>query len=90
MASVCDVHCNFVTFPFGILGQVWYLIVSIPDSCCLSDLYYDTFFEYSARNKPATVRRVYSNTAESRELLEISDFLVDSDKDRAVKVLTKV
>ena len=25
-----------VTFPFGILGQVWYLIVSIPDHCCLS------------------------------------------------------
>ena len=22
-----------VTFPFGILGQVWYLIVSIPDLC---------------------------------------------------------
>ena len=22
---------DFVTFPFGILGQVWYLIVSIPD-----------------------------------------------------------
>ena len=28
--------CDFVTFPFGILGQVWYLIVSIPDTCCLS------------------------------------------------------
>ena len=26
--------CDFVTFPFGILGQVWYLIVSIPDPCC--------------------------------------------------------
>ena len=25
-----------VTFPFGILGQVWYLIVSIPDLCPLS------------------------------------------------------
>ena len=25
-----------VTFPFGILGQVLYLIVSIPDPCCLS------------------------------------------------------
>ena len=25
------------TFPFGILGQVWYLIVSIPDPCCLYD-----------------------------------------------------
>ena len=28
--------CVFVTFPFGILGQVKYLIVSIPDLCCLS------------------------------------------------------
>ena len=23
----------FVTFPYAILGQVWYLIVSIPDLC---------------------------------------------------------
>ena len=35
LALVCDVYCDFVTFPFGILGQVWYLIVSIPDPCCL-------------------------------------------------------
>ena len=26
-----DVYCIFVTFPCGILGQVWYLIVSFPD-----------------------------------------------------------
>ena len=26
-------------FPIGILGQVWYLIVSIPDLCTLSYLY---------------------------------------------------
>ena len=32
MALVCDAYCNFVTFPFGSLGQVWYLIASIPDS----------------------------------------------------------
>ena len=25
------VYCVFVTFPYGVLGQVWYLIVSIPD-----------------------------------------------------------
>ena len=31
--------CVFVTFPSGILGQVWYLIVSIPDLCRLSYLY---------------------------------------------------
>ena len=29
-------NCVFVTFPYGILGQVWYLIVSIPDLCRLS------------------------------------------------------
>ena len=33
---VCDVYCYFVAFPFRILRQVWYLIVSIPDPCCLS------------------------------------------------------
>ena len=36
LALVCDLYCHFVTFPFGILGKVWYLIVSIPDPCCLS------------------------------------------------------
>ena len=30
------VYCDFVTFQFGILGQVWYLIVSITDPCSLS------------------------------------------------------
>ena len=27
--------CVFVTFPYDILGQVWYLLVSIPDLCLL-------------------------------------------------------
>ena len=26
-----------VTFPCGILGQVWNLVVSFPDLCCLSN-----------------------------------------------------
>ena len=29
-------NCVFVAFPYVILGQVWYLIVSIPDLCRLS------------------------------------------------------
>ena len=29
-------NCVVVTVPFGILGQVWYLIVSIPVLCPLS------------------------------------------------------
>ena len=31
LALACDVKLCFVTFPYGILGQVWYLFVSIPD-----------------------------------------------------------
>ena len=27
--------CVFVTFLYGVMGQVWYLIVSIPDICLL-------------------------------------------------------
>ena len=33
------VSCVFVTFPCGVLGQVWYLIISIPDLCLLT--YFD-------------------------------------------------
>ena len=29
-------NCVFVTFPCGVLGQVWYLIVLFPDLCGLS------------------------------------------------------
>ena len=36
LALVGDVYCIFVTFPCGILGRVWYLIVSFPDPCLLS------------------------------------------------------
>ena len=43
LALICDVYCGFVTFPCGILGQVWYLIVSIPDLCHLSYFYYPNF-----------------------------------------------
>ena len=38
LALVGDFYCIFVTFQCGILGQMWYLIVSFPDLCCLSDL----------------------------------------------------
>ena len=36
---VCDVYCDFDTFPFGILGQVWCLIVLIPYLCPISYFY---------------------------------------------------
>ena len=40
LALVGDVYCTFVTFPCGILCQVWYLIVSFPDLCFLSYFIY--------------------------------------------------
>ena len=32
-------YCVFVTFPYGILGKVWFLIILIPDLCHLSYFY---------------------------------------------------
>ena len=39
LALVCGVYLRVCHFLIGILGQVWYLIVSIPDLCIL------TYFE---------------------------------------------
>ena len=41
-------NCVFVTFPCGILGQVWYLIVSILDLGRLS--YLEIFYYQSTRS----------------------------------------
>ena len=36
LALVCGVRLLVCHFPFSTLGQVWYLIVSIPDLCTLT------------------------------------------------------
>ena len=36
LALVCGVLLCVCHFPIGILGQVWYLIVSIPDLCTIT------------------------------------------------------
>ena len=37
MALLCVMFwCVFVIFPCGVLGQRWYLVVSIPDLCLLT------------------------------------------------------
>ena len=38
-------NCNFVT-PIGILGQVWVLIISIPDLCTLTYFGYTNYLIY--------------------------------------------
>ena len=37
---VCDVFLYFVTFPCGVIGQAWFLIVSVLDLCLLTYFYY--------------------------------------------------
>ena len=37
---VCDVFLCFVIFTCSVLGQVWYLIISIPDLCLFAYFYY--------------------------------------------------
>ena len=36
LALVCVLIFHFPTFPCGVLGQMWYLIVSISDLCLLN------------------------------------------------------
>ena len=36
LALVCGVQLRVCHFPIGIQGQVWYLIVSIPDICTIT------------------------------------------------------
>ena len=39
LALVCGVQLRVCHFSIGILSQVWYLIVSIPDLCILTYIY---------------------------------------------------
>ena len=46
LAQLCVMfYCGFVTFPCGVLGQVWYLIVLISDLCLL------TYFVFRISNR---------------------------------------
>ena len=57
--------CIFVTFPCGVLGQVWYFIVLISDPCLLI---------YLSELKIWTQRSVESNRI--MELLIMSEFRI--------------
>ena len=66
LALVGDVNCIFVTFPCGILGQVWHLIVSFAIPCRLS---YITYI------KPLFCQYFYHKITYSLRLLHISNAL---------------
>ena len=37
----------FITFPYGVLGRLWYLIISIPDVCLL--IYFECTYRATSR-----------------------------------------
>ena len=63
LALVNDVYCICVTFLCGILGHVWYLIVSFPDLCLLS------YFDYSVPDADEIKRMQRLNCKCSQPLL---------------------
>ena len=70
---VCDVFLVFDTFPCGVLGQVWYLIVPSPDICLLpyfkAQLINQTaaFVRLSFLSVPIVVSSWYPTSISSRE-----------------------
>ena len=55
--------CVFATFSCGALGQVWYLIVSIPDLCLLTYYKYILLYDIVAPDSVVVVKtqRLFSS-----------------------------
>ena len=76
LALLCVMFsCVFVTFPYGVSGQVWYLIVSIPDFCLLfslslfgypSDLFLVAYKDVSVAYKDILTNRLFSTKSLSQ------------------------
>ena len=60
--------CVFVTLPCGILGHVWYLIVSILDLCHLS-YFCDLNFSMTDHNQYSNADWITSNICDCREII---------------------
>ena len=69
LALVGDVYCSFVTFPCGILGQVWYLIVSYPDLCRLSYFVSKRSVSQLCQRKSYTIRSLPLSHVNTRSVL---------------------
>ena len=78
LALVCDVWLCFVTFPCVILGQVWYLIVSMPDLCHISYFnirYYSSVIKYVPKCKTYFISVIVCGIILHGPLLSVIIFL---------------
>ena len=73
-------NCVFVTFSCGILVQVWYLFVSIPDLCHLS------YFDLEIQNmegfwiEVSTIRKNYCSVHLLKSYMQLSVQYVSSNR----------
>ena len=67
LALVFDVYFDLLAFPFCILEQVWYLIVSVPDHCCIS--YFKLEPSWSLKSNPQRAIKEETRVA-NRDLVD--------------------
>ena len=70
LALVCGVLLRVCHFPIGILGQVWYLIVSIPDLCTLT--YFGLWSVYIAKPGSKIINRFFMLNSSEHEICTCS------------------
>ena len=68
---------SFYHFPIGILVQVWYLIVSIPDLCTLTDFY----FLLDSGCRSLYIRQPMQETLYNRQWMKKSLYLTADARD---------
>ena len=76
LAIVCGVQLWVCHFPIGILGQVWYLIVSIPDLCTRTYFPHVTLFQ-NCINGSAPLNRKATRATDKIFLNNISSRTTD-------------
>ena len=70
LALLCVVFsCVFVTFLYGVLGQVWYLIVLIPELCLPLNFHYKVKRIYFTQTLRKTPQIVYFSSKSTIELI---------------------
>ena len=83
---MCDVCCVFVTFPRGILGQVWYLIVSIPDLCLLP-YFFNVFCMLNYYNISLQIIKIYNIIYRSQNINKFTDKKGESKSRTGLEVI---
>ena len=77
--------CLFVTFSYCVLGQVWYLIVSIPDLCLLS-YFFSYIYTELYKNKVSTQKPSVSSVKKPVQSVNVEPSALDIDKSTSLEI----